>query len=631
MRKLILLLFLLFTISIAAQTTPPIGFVTPSSWAAMGPSGTFGYITVDTSGNLITTLNPKNVGFFSTTSSVSSVAPVALDSNGNWQYLQIDGNGNLKVSQLANYTSGDLSVTGNFAITGYANGLYRFGNGSTTQPTNGLQARVPSNQDVETGSSTTPTTGKYQTKPSIYISDYGATDASGCIIGMAAPCLSPMLMIEATNQASTTSADLTGIIVNLWGAKAATSPSPNGNQWIGGAFQMYDSATSNVVNMTGLNPNITALSVPTGCFKGSVGSATCARSMNGIEVDITGIAATAPVWEQSVGNKLTGYTANCYTGDCTAGIQVTTGTTGQGWLVGAILGGSKSVGLLITQQGINTSPRLGAQIANSGNYGLVLGSGSSGDTGSDTYYAHGISQTNTNPSIAGLLLDAKRVEGTTGLAQSNLLAFRTATGAASYLHWVQYLDTNGTIHWQTDKASPGTGTIGTLVDAISYAPNATAVNSFFRIIGQVAASNIVILKYDGTNGLYLTGTPTGGLSAWTLQNLAGGSDSLVGRATTDVLSNKTLSVPTISGVMLGTSGQPITIRGGSTTTNDLVVQNNAATLNGLIVDESGNVFVGANGSTTVYRCATAGTLPIGALTTNTASCGSTTDTGLRTK
>jgi hypothetical protein len=48
-------------------------------------------------------------------------------------------------------------------------------------------------------------------------------------------------------------------------------------------------------------------------------------------------------------------------------------------------------------------------------------------------------------------------------------------------------------------------------------------------------------------------------------------------------------------------------------------------------DASGNVSL-AGGSTTIYRCATAGaTLPVGSLTINAAACGTTADTGLRVK
>lgn len=48
------------------------------------------------------------------------------------------------------------------------------------------------------------------------------------------------------------------------------------------------------------------------------------------------------------------------------------------------------------------------------------------------------------------------------------------------------------------------------------------------------------------------------------------------------------------------------------------------------IDTSGNLYIN-NASNVVFRCATAGTLPIGALTINSGSCGTTTDTGLRVK
>ena len=56
---------------------------------------------------------------------------------------------------------------------------------------------------------------------------------------------------------------------------------------------------------------------------------------------------------------------------------------------------------------------------------------------------------------------------------------------------------------------------------------------------------------------------------------------------------------------------------------------NAATKLGQI-DMNGNWWI-SGGTQVVYRCATAGTLPIGALTITAGSCGTTTDTGLRTK
>ena len=48
------------------------------------------------------------------------------------------------------------------------------------------------------------------------------------------------------------------------------------------------------------------------------------------------------------------------------------------------------------------------------------------------------------------------------------------------------------------------------------------------------------------------------------------------------------------------------------------------------INAVGGIIVGTGGNT-VYRCLTAGTLPIGALTTVTADCGTSTDTGLKTQ
>jgi hypothetical protein len=50
----------------------------------------------------------------------------------------------------------------------------------------------------------------------------------------------------------------------------------------------------------------------------------------------------------------------------------------------------------------------------------------------------------------------------------------------------------------------------------------------------------------------------------------------------------------------------------------------------IVADMNGNVTIGG-GAQTLYRCTTAGALPVGALTTATGNCGASTDTGLRLK
>jgi hypothetical protein len=66
------------------------------------------------------------------------------------------------------------------------------------------------------------------------------------------------------------------------------------------------------------------------------------------------------------------------------------------------------------------------------------------------------------------------------------------------------------------------------------------------------------------------------------------------------------------------------------------IQNSTGSTNLFTVDPSGNVVLNGTMSTgsatqTIYRCTTAGTLPVGALTTATANCGASADTGLRTQ
>jgi hypothetical protein len=84
---------------------------------------------------------------------------------------------------------------------------------------------------------------------------------------------------------------------------------------------------------------------------------------------------------------------------------------------------------------------------------------------------------------------------------------------------------------------------------------------------------------------------------------------------------------------------PSTVSGGSTfTTPSLTIyySGKVTTKNNTLDDGSGNLSAAGNvtaagGSNVVLRCTTAGTLPIGALTITSASCGASTDTGLRVK
>jgi len=67
---------------------------------------------------------------------------------------------------------------------------------------------------------------------------------------------------------------------------------------------------------------------------------------------------------------------------------------------------------------------------------------------------------------------------------------------------------------------------------------------------------------------------------------------------------------------------------GKNATNTFFIYDIAHSRNLMTTDTSGNLQIWAGGNI-VYRCATAGALPIGALTINAASCGTTADTALR--
>jgi hypothetical protein len=457
-----------------------------------------------------------------------------------------------------------------------------------------LASRVSSNVDIEAGSAAVPTVNKYQTSPNLYISDYGVTDASNCVTGMAAPCVSPMVMIEGTNQSATTTADLTGVIVNLWGAKGSTSASGWGNQWIGGAFQMYDSPTPNVVSMTGLNPNISSISTPSGCFKGNPGDSTCARSMNGIEIDSTNSTSTDGVFEQSVGNMITGASINCYAfnaspKDCSYGLTIGTGTTGHGWKIGQVIGGAQNVGLLIPQSQISLKPDIALHIASQGSYGLVVGTGS-------TTYSHGNAQTLGNPTN-GILLDAQRIEGNTSAVQSNTIVFRAATGAATYANWREYIDNAGNTHFQTDKS-------GSFADFMTMNPNATPANSSLVLTGQLFASSAINFKYSGGNYFTLTGSPTAAGRTWTFQDANG---VVVGRDTTDTLTNKTFDTAGTGNVLKISGTQVTTVTGtggavlatGPAIINATLTAPNIGVATGTSLDLS-KLTLDANGKLTKY-------------------------------
>jgi hypothetical protein len=91
------------------------------------------------------------------------------------------------------------------------------------------------------------------------------------------------------------------------------------------------------------------------------------------------------------------------------------------------------------------------------------------------------------------------------------------------------------------------------------------------------------------------------------------------------------------GIMLeGTTGagdlsiwvNPLGGAGMYTRTNTPLFFGTNGGYNSMSINTVGNVLIG-NGANIIYRCTTAGALPVGALTINSANCGASADTKLR--
>jgi hypothetical protein len=428
------------------------------------------------------------------------------------------------------------NVIGN--LTGTASIAASLTNGSGDQAKHGMATRVPQAISVTLGTVASPTTGTYLTKPQLYLSRIDSTDASAPITGLLDGALVPIALIEGTNPSTTTSATMCGLAVNLYGLKANSQQSTYGNQIIGIGIACQDEATPNTVAINGVNPNVIVSGVPAQA-RNAAGGVQTARAVNGIEIDVTNNTAVNGVFEQTIGNMLTGMTILHYSTNATPsngsyGLVIDSGTTSHGWAIGQVIGSSVSVALLVPQTHISNKPDIGIHVASQGGVGIQVGTGS-------TTYSHGTSQVLGNPTI-GFLLDAQRAEGATSAVQSNTLQFRAATGAATYQNWKEYIDNSGNTHWQTDKVLTNT-----FVDAMKYNPNATAANSSFQIEGIGIFTNTLRFKNAsfGANYFELSGTPTAARTV-TIQDSA--AQVLVARDTTDTLTNKTLTAPVCTAI-----------------------------------------------------------------------------------
>lgn len=169
---------------------------------------------------------------------------------------------------------------------------------------------------------------------------------------------------------------------------------------------------------------------------------------------------------------------------------------------------------------------------------------------------------------------------------------------------------------ETQSANPGTNA-GYLVlrGDVDYPANYVEVQDELRVTssltvngGATVSGNLGIGTASPTSKLYIYGT--GGAS--TLQTIY---------STTDAESSVSMSTPYHTWRV----GQNF-----SGYRDNFVIYDQNAGAARLVIDTSGNTSI-SGGTNIVYRCTTAGTLPVGALTINSANCGASTDTGLRVK
>jgi hypothetical protein len=207
---------------------------------------------------------------------------------------------------------------------------------------------------------------------------------------------------------------------------------------------------------------------------------------------------------------------------------------------------------------------------------------------------------------------------------------------------------NGTIDYKT------TGSSGSCMSLQNQTSRITVgnliCNNYYQGFGASSASgNDVVLTNSVFTNIAHEALVTQG--RWTVTGTAFtniGDHVFYNEASTLTAANNTYTsvVGTVfqgvggnfAGVDAGQLGFPdagfLTTHCGSTASTALDVQDTAGSLNLLRVDCTGNTTILGNttvagGGQTMYRCATAGALPVGALTVNAANCGTTTDTGIR--
>lgn len=178
--------------------------------------------------------------------------------------------------------------------------------------------------------------------------------------------------------------------------------------------------------------------------------------------------------------------------------------------------------------------------------------------------------------------------------------------------------TSGSDRWvlQAGTDAESGSNVGSTFYLTAYSDTGTQIDNVLTVTRAATGA----IQWNSTRPFY-TGT----------QHVTGYVYSTLGFANSGSYSNAALQVPTTGPVAFtGVAGNVALTANNSSgsPTADLIQATKGVSTLIFRVDNSGAVYA-QNGNTVYYRCTTAGTLPIGALTSVAANCGAYVDSGLR--